>query len=189
MLLSYLFLLKILRLVVLATYVKCTHTVLLQHLFGDCPMQTLLVWCSRCPHVTFLYTCRGHCSDMWLWCIQCPIKYHIIGPKGGYPSIRHNELRELTASLLKEVCREISRINVLTEGVYLTCTPLGHRFTYYMDMLVRYIVYLMQLWLHIWLWKQVKVWKEEIGRVCCKYLFISIVPTITCLLFSYIIDI
>ena len=29
-------------------------------------------------------------------------------PKGGYPSIRHNEIRDLTASLLSEVCHNVS---------------------------------------------------------------------------------
>ena len=28
-------------------------------------------------------------------------------PKGGFPSIRHNELRDLTASLLTEVCYDV----------------------------------------------------------------------------------
>ena len=36
---------------------------------------------------------------------------HVLScPKGGYPSIRHNEIRDLTAALLLEVCH-----NVLTE--------------------------------------------------------------------------
>ena len=29
-------------------------------------------------------------------------------PKGGYPSIRHNELRDLTANLLTEICRGVA---------------------------------------------------------------------------------
>ena len=29
-------------------------------------------------------------------------------PKGGYPSIRHNEIRDLTATLLSEVCHNVS---------------------------------------------------------------------------------
>ena len=29
-------------------------------------------------------------------------------PKGGFPTIRHNEIRDLTASLLTEVCHEVS---------------------------------------------------------------------------------
>ena len=29
-------------------------------------------------------------------------------PTGGYPTIRHNELRDLTASLLKEVCHDVT---------------------------------------------------------------------------------
>ena len=29
-------------------------------------------------------------------------------PKGGYPSVRHNEIRGLTASLLSEVCHNVS---------------------------------------------------------------------------------
>ena len=28
-------------------------------------------------------------------------------PHGGYPSIRHNEVRDLTASLLREVCNDV----------------------------------------------------------------------------------
>ena len=34
---------------------------------------------------------------------------HVLScPKGGYPSIRHNEIRDLTASLLSEVCHNVS---------------------------------------------------------------------------------
>ena len=29
-------------------------------------------------------------------------------PRGGFPSIRHNELRDLTASLLKEICHGVA---------------------------------------------------------------------------------
>ena len=29
-------------------------------------------------------------------------------PKGGFPSIRHNELRDFTASLLKETCHGVT---------------------------------------------------------------------------------
>ena len=29
-------------------------------------------------------------------------------PKGGFPSIRHNEIRDLTANLLTEVCNDVS---------------------------------------------------------------------------------
>ena len=33
---------------------------------------------------------------------------HVLScPKGGFPSIRHNELRDLTASLLTEVCNDV----------------------------------------------------------------------------------
>lgn len=28
-------------------------------------------------------------------------------PKGGFPSIRHNEIRDLTANLLTEVCNDV----------------------------------------------------------------------------------
>eukprot|EP00731_Ephydatia_muelleri_P023412 Em0015g995a len=34
---------------------------------------------------------------------------HVLScPKGGYPSIRHNEIRDLTAALLSEVCHNVS---------------------------------------------------------------------------------
>ena len=34
---------------------------------------------------------------------------HVLScPKGGYPSIRHNEIRDLTAALLLEVCHNVS---------------------------------------------------------------------------------
>ena len=34
---------------------------------------------------------------------------HVLScPKGGYPSIRHNEIRDLTATLLSEVCHNVS---------------------------------------------------------------------------------
>ena len=28
-------------------------------------------------------------------------------PKGGFPSIRHNEIRDITANLLSEVCNDV----------------------------------------------------------------------------------
>ena len=37
-----------------------------------------------------------------------PIKHVLSCPKGGYPSIRHNEIRNLTAALLSEVCHKVS---------------------------------------------------------------------------------
>ena len=35
------------------------------------------------------------------------IEHSFTCPKGGFPSIRHNEIRDLTASLLTEVCHEV----------------------------------------------------------------------------------
>ena len=36
------------------------------------------------------------------------IVQHVLScPKGGYPTIRHNELRDITASLLTEVCHDV----------------------------------------------------------------------------------
>ena len=32
----------------------------------------------------------------------------MICPKGGFPTIRHNELRDITASLLSEVCHNVA---------------------------------------------------------------------------------
>ena len=33
---------------------------------------------------------------------------HVLScPKGGYPSIRHNEVRDLTAKLMTEVCHDV----------------------------------------------------------------------------------
>ena len=36
------------------------------------------------------------------------IQHALSCPKGGYPSIRHNELRDLTASLLTETCQDVA---------------------------------------------------------------------------------
>ena len=34
---------------------------------------------------------------------------HVLScPRGGFPSIRHNEIRDLTATLLTEVCNEVT---------------------------------------------------------------------------------
>ena len=35
------------------------------------------------------------------------VEHAFICPKGGFPSIRHNEIRDLTAGLLTEVCHEV----------------------------------------------------------------------------------
>ena len=37
-----------------------------------------------------------------------PIGHVLSCPNGGYPSIRHNEIRDLTAALLSEVCHKVS---------------------------------------------------------------------------------
>ena len=39
-------------------------------------------------------------------CIQ--LAHALSCPTGGYPSIRHNEVRDITASLLTEVCHDVS---------------------------------------------------------------------------------
>ena len=39
---------------------------------------------------------------------------HLLCPKGGLPSIRHNEIRDLMATLLTEVCLTFSSTNCLT---------------------------------------------------------------------------
>ena len=36
------------------------------------------------------------------------VEHALSCPKGGFPTIRHNEIRDLTASLLTEVCHEVS---------------------------------------------------------------------------------
>ena len=35
------------------------------------------------------------------------VEYALSCPKGGFPTIRHNEIRDITASLLTEVCTEV----------------------------------------------------------------------------------
>ena len=35
------------------------------------------------------------------------IKHSMSCPKGGFPSVRHNEIRDLTANLLTEVCHDV----------------------------------------------------------------------------------
>ena len=45
-----------------------------------------------------------HCA-----CGKCFTFQHALScPKGGFPSIRHNEVRDLTATLLTEVCHNVS---------------------------------------------------------------------------------
>jgi len=36
------------------------------------------------------------------------VEHFFACPKGGFPSIRHNKIRELTARLLTEVCHEVA---------------------------------------------------------------------------------
>ena len=36
------------------------------------------------------------------------ISHALSCPTGGYPTIRHNELRDTTAKLLKEVCQDVT---------------------------------------------------------------------------------
>ena len=39
---------------------------------------------------------------------QCSSVEHALScPKGGFPSIRHNEIRDMTATLLMEVCNDV----------------------------------------------------------------------------------
>ncbi len=35
------------------------------------------------------------------------IYYPVLGSRGGFPSLRHNEVRDLTARLLTEVCNDV----------------------------------------------------------------------------------
>ncbi len=35
------------------------------------------------------------------------VEHALSCPKGGFPTIRHNEIRDLTASLLSEVCKDV----------------------------------------------------------------------------------
>ena len=35
------------------------------------------------------------------------IEHALSCPKGGFPSIRHNEVRDLTATLLTDVCHDV----------------------------------------------------------------------------------
>ena len=37
------------------------------------------------------------------------VDHALICPTGGFPTLRHNELRDLTAKLMKEVCHNVCR--------------------------------------------------------------------------------
>jgi len=39
--------------------------------------------------------------------VKLTVEHPFMCPKGGFPSIRHNEIRDLTARLLTEVCHEM----------------------------------------------------------------------------------
>ncbi len=41
-------------------------------------------------------------------CLSFSIDHSLSCPKGGFPSIRHNEIRDLTANLLTEVCNNVT---------------------------------------------------------------------------------
>ena len=55
---------------------------------------------------------------------QFSVEHALSCPKGGFPSIRHNEIRDLTASLLSEVCNDICTEPHLQpiSGEYLSAT-------------------------------------------------------------------
>ena len=42
-----------------------------------------------------------------VWSMPC-VEHVFNGPCGGFPSLRHNEVRDITASLLSEVCSDVS---------------------------------------------------------------------------------
>ena len=48
-----------------------------------------------------------HASNLQLWCSIHRKSRHDL-PHGGFPTIRHNEIRDITASLLTEVCSNVA---------------------------------------------------------------------------------
>ena len=51
--------------------------------------------------------CRDGVKVLWS-SSAFSVEHALSCPKGGFPTIRHNEIRDLTASLLTEVCHEVS---------------------------------------------------------------------------------
>ena len=51
-----------------------------------------------------MVNCPLHCVCGAVFSIQHVLSF----PTGGYPSIRHNEIRDITASMLSEVCHNVS---------------------------------------------------------------------------------
>lgn len=62
-----------------------------------------------------------------MWC-QLPVEHALSCPKGGFPSIRQN-IRDLTANLLTEVCGDVCiepELQSITQGIPHRCQSNGH---------------------------------------------------------------
>ena len=59
---------------------------------------TLALWYGWLPTRT-----PSHCTCGCTFSVDHALSY----PKGGFPSIRHNEVRDLTAELLTEMCHDV----------------------------------------------------------------------------------
>ena len=56
------------------------------------------------PQIWLAYS--KNASDVFLW-KRFDVSHAVICPKGGFPTIPHNEVRDLTAKLLTEVCHDV----------------------------------------------------------------------------------
>ena len=56
----------------------------------------------KCPGTAIWLDTRQTTIELRLWCLLLSAC-----AKGGFPSIRHNEIRDLTATLLTEVCNDV----------------------------------------------------------------------------------
>ena len=49
-----------------------------------------------------------NCNAIWIDILSFPLNLlNMLYPRGGFPTIRHTEIRDLTANLLMEVCNEV----------------------------------------------------------------------------------
>lgn len=55
------------------------------------------------------YRCKPNCTPQYCACTSLfSVEHALSCPKGGFPTIRHNKIREMTASLLSEVVMKLA---------------------------------------------------------------------------------
>ena len=63
-----------------------------------------LLWSNPHSGMPSLYDRRGYLRIHLLIAAAAKVKYAVTCKTGGFPAVRHNKVRDITASLLSEVC-------------------------------------------------------------------------------------